>query len=336
GDRVVVSSLAQRGDAVGDDRGGLHLDAEPVVDEVAHRRRVHRRDEEAPPGDLGQQAVAHQALARLAQRRAGDAHLLGDVDLGDRVPGAQIAEIDRIAQLELGLVDDRGPTDRLHHREPDGVLARGHMSSWAGARRACVTPSSVPAAPRRISTARRGRHSAVTSQHGHGGSRPCNESALGWGSRGRALYGSSESDIRRSYCPTTGSSVVPRSPVGQRSLSEREPMHNRRSVFRGASLALSAAALGGSLAACSRTSTGGEGGEDGGSDLLSQLQDAGKIVVGFAGEAPYSFEDGGELMGATVAMHREIFGSLGIDEVEGKLTDWNSLIPGLNSRQFDA
>src|SRR5690606_26631636 len=36
------------------------------------------------------------------------------------------------------------------------------------------------------------------------------------------------------------------------------------------------------------------------------------------------------------AMHREIFGSLGIDEVEGKLTDWNSLIPGLNSRQFDA
>src|SRR5690606_10916188 len=220
--------------------------------------------------------------------------------------------------------------------EPDAVWARGHVPAWAGGGRACVTPSPVPAAPRRISTARRGRHSAVTSQHGHGGSRPCNESALGWGSRGRALYGSSESDIRRSYCPTTGSSVVPRSPVGQRSLSEREPMHNRRSFFRGASLAPSAAALGGSLAACSRTSTGGEGGEDGGSDLLSQLQDAGKIVVGFAGEAPYSFEDGGELMGATVAMHREIFGSLGIDEVEGKLTDWNSLIPGLNSRQFDA
>jgi polar amino acid transport system substrate-binding protein len=102
---------------------------------------------------------------------------------------------------------------------------------------------------------------------------------------------------------------------------------------------LSAAALGGGLAACSRTSTGGgggEGGSDGGGDLLSQLQDAGKIVVGFAGEAPYSFEDGGELQGASVAMHREIFGELGIDEVEGKLTDWNSLIPGLNSRQFDA
>ena len=115
-------------------------------------------------------------------------------------------------------------------------------------------------------------------------------------------------------------------------------MQNRRSFIRGSGLALSAAALGG-LAACSRTSTGGgdtDGSDGGGGDLLSRLQDAGKITVGFAGEAPYSFEDGGELQGATVAMHREIFGELGIDTVEGKLTDWNSLIPGLNAKQFDA
>ncbi|ASK66363.1 ectoine/hydroxyectoine ABC transporter substrate-binding protein EhuB [Brachybacterium avium] len=117
-------------------------------------------------------------------------------------------------------------------------------------------------------------------------------------------------------------------------------MQNRRSFIRGSGLVLSAAALGG-LAACSRTSTGGgdSGGSDGGGgggDLLSKLQDAGKITVGFAGEAPYSFEDGGELQGATVAMHREIFGELGIDTVEGKLTDWGSLIPGLNAGQFDA
>ncbi|MDN5821254.1 MAG: transporter substrate-binding domain-containing protein, partial [Brachybacterium sp.] len=119
-------------------------------------------------------------------------------------------------------------------------------------------------------------------------------------------------------------------------------MQNRRSFIRGSGLVLSAAAMGG-LAACSRTSTGGgdsggSGGSDGGGggDLLSKLQDAGKITVGFAGEAPYSFEDGGELQGATVAMHREIFGELGIDTVEGKLTDWGSLIPGLNAGQFDA
>jgi polar amino acid transport system substrate-binding protein len=115
-------------------------------------------------------------------------------------------------------------------------------------------------------------------------------------------------------------------------------MHNRRSFFRGSGLVLSAAALGGSLAACTQTSTGGGGGgaSDGGGDLLAKLQEAGRITVGFAGEAPYSFDDNGELTGATVAMHREIFGELGIDEVEGKLTDWNSLIPGLNSQQFDA
>jgi len=116
--------------------------------------------------------------------------------------------------------------------------------------------------------------------------------------------------------------------------------HDRRTFFRGSGLVLSAAALGGGLAACSRTTTGGGGGEDGsdggGGDLLSQLQDAGRIVVGFAGEAPYSFDEGGEVTGATVALHREIFGELGIDTVEGQLTDWGSLIPGLNARQFDA
>ena len=108
-------------------------------------------------------------------------------------------------------------------------------------------------------------------------------------------------------------------------------MQNRRSFIRGSGLVLSAAALGG-LAACSRTSSGGD--DEG--DLLSRLQDAGKITVGFAGEAPYSFDEGGEVTGATVALHREIFGELGIDTVEGKLTDWGSLIPGLNGRQFDA
>ncbi|NMA76536.1 MAG: transporter substrate-binding domain-containing protein, partial [Actinomycetales bacterium] len=115
-------------------------------------------------------------------------------------------------------------------------------------------------------------------------------------------------------------------------------MQNRRSFIRKSGLVLSAAALGG-LAACSQTSSGGGGGEvgeDGGGDLLSRLQEAGTITVGFAGEAPYSFDEDGELTGATVAMHREIFGELGIDNVEGKLTDWGSLIPGLNSGQFDA
>ena len=86
--------------------------------------------------------------------------------------------------------------------------------------------------------------------------------------------------------------------------------HDRRTFFRGTGLVLSAAALGGGLAACSRTSTGGggESGSDGGGggDLLSRLQEAGTITVGFAGEAPYSFEEGGEVIGANCSQARHI------------------------------
>ena len=114
-------------------------------------------------------------------------------------------------------------------------------------------------------------------------------------------------------------------------------MLDRRKFFRGSGLVVSAAALGG-LAACTQTGSSGGGGneEGGGGGLLEQLQDAGTITVGFAGEAPYSFDEDGELTGASVALAREIFGSLGIDNVEGTLTDWNSLIPCLNAGQFDA
>lgn len=59
------------------------------------------------------------------------------------------------------------------------------------------------------------------------------------------------------------------------------------------------------------------------------------MTVGFAGEAPYSFEQDGQLTGATVALHREIFKNLGIDNVEGVSTDFGALIPGLQARRFD-
>lgn len=85
-----------------------------------------------------------------------------------------------------------------------------------------------------------------------------------------------------------------------------------------------------SLAGCSSTDST----EDGESQLQA-LQDAGTITVGFAGEAPYSFEENGELTGATVALHREIFGNLGIDTVEGVNADFGALIPGLQANRFD-
>src|SRR5690606_40898290 len=87
---------------------------------------------------------------------------------------------------------------------------------------------------------------------------------------------------------------------------------------------------GASIAGCTSVDTASEG-----SSSLEQLREQGTVTVGFAGEAPYSFMQDGELTGATVALHREIFKNLGIDNVEGVATDFGALIPGLQAGRFD-
>ena len=89
--------------------------------------------------------------------------------------------------------------------------------------------------------------------------------------------------------------------------------------------------VGASIAGCTSTDTGST---EGGTSLES-LREAGTVTVGFAGEAPYSFMEDGELTGATVALHREIFKNLGIENVEGVATDFGALIPGLQAGRFD-
>jgi polar amino acid transport system substrate-binding protein len=107
---------------------------------------------------------------------------------------------------------------------------------------------------------------------------------------------------------------------------------SRLAVAAGSALAL------GLLAGCG--GGGGENGEAGGEtaasgNTLEKIREEGTVTVGIAGEAPYSYEEGGEPTGATTAMHEEIFGNLGVDNVEAVLVDWNSLIPGLNAGRFD-
>nr|WP_314845558.1 ectoine/hydroxyectoine ABC transporter substrate-binding protein EhuB [uncultured Microbacterium sp.] len=93
---------------------------------------------------------------------------------------------------------------------------------------------------------------------------------------------------------------------------------------------LSAAALTAGLAGCA------SGDADAAGSTLEKLQDSGSITVAIADERPYSWVEGGEPTGATVAMHREIFANMGIDDVEVVEVDWNSLIPGLKAGRFDA
>lgn len=70
---------------------------------------------------------------------------------------------------------------------------------------------------------------------------------------------------------------------------------------------------------------------------LERLQREGKIVVGFANENPYAFETAdGQLTGEAVEVARAIFQEMGIQEMEGKLVDFSSLISGLQAKQFDA
>lgn len=112
-----------------------------------------------------------------------------------------------------------------------------------------------------------------------------------------------------------------------------------RMTWRRGAAVLGAAALAVTFAGCA-----GDGGDtDGGTaptgseSTLESLQADGTITVAIADERPYSWVgDDGEATGATIAMHKEIFAGMGIDEVEVVEVDWNSLIPGLKAGRYDA
>ncbi|MFE5295480.1 ectoine/hydroxyectoine ABC transporter substrate-binding protein EhuB [Streptomyces sp. NPDC056632] len=109
------------------------------------------------------------------------------------------------------------------------------------------------------------------------------------------------------------------------------PAQLDRRGFLALAPALGAAGL---LAACSRTEVGtGTPKEDVG--LLAKLREQGFVKVGFAGEAPYGFQDGGELSGEAPTLHRAIFKALGVPELRPALTEFGSLIPGLLAGRFD-
>lgn len=72
-----------------------------------------------------------------------------------------------------------------------------------------------------------------------------------------------------------------------------------------------------------------------GSGALEALQEAGTVTIGFANEAPYAYEEDGELKGAAVDIATAVFAELGIDNVESQLADFSQLIPGVQAGQFD-
>ncbi|MCL7486714.1 MAG: ectoine/hydroxyectoine ABC transporter substrate-binding protein EhuB [Desulfobulbaceae bacterium] len=70
---------------------------------------------------------------------------------------------------------------------------------------------------------------------------------------------------------------------------------------------------------------------------LEKIRREGYIRVGFANEAPYSYAtSSGKLTGESPEVFKYVMNKLGITEVDGVLTEWGSLIPGLKAGRFDA
>jgi len=91
-----------------------------------------------------------------------------------------------------------------------------------------------------------------------------------------------------------------------------------------------------------RASGAGGGGSPSGStphvaDTLAEARAKGKIRVGYANEAPFAYMDSrnNQVTGESVEIARVVLHRLGIRKVDAVLTEFGSLIPGLNAGRFD-
>ncbi|MEU2776459.1 ectoine/hydroxyectoine ABC transporter substrate-binding protein EhuB [Streptomyces sp. NPDC007162] len=111
-------------------------------------------------------------------------------------------------------------------------------------------------------------------------------------------------------------------------ISGYESRHSRRAVLAGVAAVGALAAAGCTRVATASTSNGG--------DLLQRLRAQGVVRLGIAGEIPFGYIDrNGRLTGEAPKLAEAVFKRLGVDQVQPVPTEFGSLIPGLNSQQFD-
>ncbi|MBQ1090612.1 ectoine/hydroxyectoine ABC transporter substrate-binding protein EhuB [Streptomyces sp. B93] len=109
------------------------------------------------------------------------------------------------------------------------------------------------------------------------------------------------------------------------------PNLSRRGFLTRTAAVGGAVAVPGLITACSKTDTGG----DGEGSRLDQLKEQGYVKVAYANEAPYGYEENGELKGEAPTLHREIFKALGVEELRPTFSEWDGLIPGLQAGKYD-
>jgi polar amino acid transport system substrate-binding protein len=71
-------------------------------------------------------------------------------------------------------------------------------------------------------------------------------------------------------------------------------------------------------------------------DALARIRAAGSVRVGFPNQVPYAYADeSGALTGADAEVARLVFARMGIKTMDGVLTEFAALIPGLRANRFD-
>ncbi|MEU3250027.1 ectoine/hydroxyectoine ABC transporter substrate-binding protein EhuB [Streptomyces sp. NPDC006997] len=109
------------------------------------------------------------------------------------------------------------------------------------------------------------------------------------------------------------------------------PNLSRRGFLTRTAAVGGAVAVPGLITACSKTDTGG----DGEGSRLDQLKEQGYVKVAYANEAPYGYEENGDLKGEAPTLHAEIFKALGVEELRPTFSEWDGLIPGLQAGKYD-
>lgn len=81
---------------------------------------------------------------------------------------------------------------------------------------------------------------------------------------------------------------------------------------------------------------GGSSGVARAETTLAEIKERGFIRVGFANEAPFGYATAsGKLTGEAPEVAKAVLAKMGITEVDGVLTEFGSLIPGLKAGRFD-
>jgi polar amino acid transport system substrate-binding protein len=91
------------------------------------------------------------------------------------------------------------------------------------------------------------------------------------------------------------------------------------------------------FAGCLAAASAACGGADDPGAALERLRNTGVVRIGYANEAPYAYRDTatGRVTGEAPEIARVVFERMGIETVEGVLTEFGSLIPGLQAGRFD-